>query len=128
MTALKVDAWLPIGPSTVSDPPNRRDSGRFEAHFKCHCSDGRQEGVGTLEDISRSGALIEKTVVVPERGDRVDLSLEVPVIGSLVLRGRVVRRTITGFAIEFERLEASASRLVDDLAAIVEARKRQWDG
>jgi hypothetical protein len=108
----------------MEDPPeNRRDSGRFEASFECSCAGIRQKGSGILEDISRSGALIEKTLLTPDPGELVGLHLDVAGVGSVVLIGRMVRRTFTGFALEFDQLDDRAAALVDNLAAVVQRRR-----
>jgi hypothetical protein len=108
----------------MSAPPtNRRTSGRFEAEFECLCAGIRQKGSGVVEDISRSGALIGRTLLVPERGELVGLCLALPTRGCIVLIGHVARRTMGGFAIEFDHLDAEAERFVDDVAAIVCPRR-----
>lgn len=109
----------------MSELRNRRRSGRFEANFECLCAGTRQKGTGLLTDISQHGALIENTSVVPDRDELVGLNLELPELGFVVLIGRVIRQTISGFAIEFDHLDADAQQLVDNVAAIVEGRRRQ---
>ncbi len=103
-------------------PSNRRDSGRFEAHFDCFCAGIRQKGSGILEDISSNGARIARTLVVPDRDELVGLCLELPNRGCIVLIGRVVRQTLDGFAIEFDHLDPDAELFVRDVAAIVRKR------
>ena len=104
-------------------PQNRRDSGRFEADFECLCAGVHQKGSGVIEDISYRGALIGTTRVVPDRGELVGLGLELANLGAVVLIGRMVRLTISGFAIEFDHLDARAKEFVDSVAAIVHGRE-----
>ena len=102
---------------------NRRDSGRFDANFECVCAGTSQRGTGTLEDISRTGALIENTRVIPDRGEVVGLSLDLAGFGCIVLIGQMVRRTLTGFAIEFDHLDADAELFIDNVASLVNPRR-----
>ena len=82
-----------------------------------------QKGSGVIEDISYRGALIGTTRVVPDRGELVGLGLELANLGAVVLIGRMVRLTISGFAIEFDHLDARAKEFVDSVAAIVHGRE-----
>lgn len=94
----------------------------MEANFECLCAGVKQKGSGVVANISRSGALIENTTVLPDRGELVGLCLEVAGVGCVVLVGRLVRQTFKGFAIEFDHLDARAAKLVDSVAAILRAR------
>ena len=92
------------------------------------CAGTNQRGTGVLADISRTGALIEKTLVVPDRGELVGLALELQDLGALVLIGRVVRQTFSGFAIEFDHLDARATEFVDCVAGLVKPQGRTREG
>ncbi len=107
-----------------SHPSNRRDSGRFEANFECQVAGVRTKGRGVIEDISRTGALIERTLLAPERGELVGLALEIEGCGCVVLIGRVVRQTFGGFALEFDHLDVQAEEVIDNVAALVRAQRR----
>lgn len=102
---------------------NRRDSGRFDANFECMCAGTTQRGTGTLEDISRTGALIENSRVIPDKGEVVGLSLDLAGFGCIVLIGHMVRRTLTGFAIEFDHLDADAELFIDNVSSLVNSRR-----
>ena len=107
----------------MSDDREPRESGRFDANFECVCAGTTQTGSGILEDISRTGALIENTPVTPDRGEIVGLSLDLAGFGCIVLIGRMVRRTMTGFAIEFDHLDADAELFIDNVASLVKSRR-----
>ena len=111
------------GDTMADTDGNRRDSGRFDANFECICAGTNQRGMGTLEDISRTGALIENTRVIPDRGEVVGLSLDLAGFGCIVLIGHMVRRTITGFAIEFDHLDTDAELFIDNVASLVKSRR-----
>ncbi len=104
--------------------PERRDSQRAVAHFKCLCSGFGGTGSGVLTNISGSGAQIEETSFVPVRGELVGLSLDLPLPGASLLIGWVIRHSESGFAIEFDESDAKTQRLAREIAAIVPMRSR----
>ena len=98
---------------------NRRRDGRFVAHFECNYAASRRKGTGILVDISRFGALIDEASELPTRGEMVTLRFEHPSDSEVLLYGWVTRHRSRGFAIEFDELEPTALRLVEDLAGLV---------
>jgi hypothetical protein len=91
---------------------------------------GRFEVIGTLVDISYSGALVEDTSMQPEIRTPVVLYLylappgDFKAVSPFKLTGHVVRHSSTGFAIEFtDRFDPDVRRLVDDAAAILTASR-----
>ena len=75
--------------------------------------------MGTLVDISYSGALLDKTTQRPEIGTPLRLYITFPPAKSFELVGRVVRHTESGFAVEYDtRNDPAICSLVDDAAAI----------
>ncbi len=97
---------------------HRRDS-RFHTQFDALYSAGREEGAGTLVDISRSGAHLEQTSLRPEVGSKVRIYIFVRPVSPFELVGEVVRHTDSGFAIESIEASEEILELVDDVAALV---------
>jgi hypothetical protein len=98
----------------------------LEAFF----SEDLYEVIGTLTNISYSGALIEDTSMQPEVGTPCVLYLYLKPPGAFKavspfrLTGHVVRHTSTGFAIEYEdTFDPDVRRMVDDAAAILDASR-----
>lgn len=98
---------------------DRRSSGRIQTRFELLYSAGRNEGTGTLADISYSGAMIEGATLKPELGKQLRLYVFVQPVAPFEVVGTVVRHTDTGFAISYPTLSEEVRRLVDDAAAIV---------
>jgi hypothetical protein len=99
---------------------NRRRDGRIKTRFETLYA----TGVGVLTDISYSGAMLEKSEVLPEVGSDIRLFVFLQPIDPIQLVGQVVRHTPEGFAIEFKDLDPDVRRFVDDVAAIVATPKR----
>ena len=83
---------------------DQRRGVRRQIEFEVVYNSGREEGTGVLVDISNSGALFEDTSLQPKLGTEVQLNvLLYGEDGSVPLLGKVVRHTLTGFAIEITR-------------------------
>lgn len=99
----------------------RRDP-RFIVALNAHYSSGPEEGIGILSNISYSGALIEDSSVRPTVGSRVRIYVFVEPTDPIApaspyeLRGRVVRHSPSGFAIEYEDPDPEVRELVDEAA------------
>jgi len=99
----------------------RRRSPRFRARFDALLSTGRQEGAGTLAEISYSGARLDEASIRPEPGSRITLYVFVQPVAPFELQGVVVRHTETGFAVDYDLFDAEIRRLVDDVSALIAA-------
>lgn len=97
----------------------QRGHPRYRTRFDTLCSSGREEGAGTLVDLSYTGARLEDASVRPALGTKVRLFVFVQPVAPFELSGQVVRHTERGFAIAFGSLEPEVARLVDDVAALV---------
>ncbi len=96
---------------------------RFETLY---CSD-RQEGEAVLADVSYSGALLEGHTKKPALGSRVMLYVCLPNGAKPVeLRGKVVRYTALGFAIQYDQPNPDVVRFVDDAAALVSVLREDF--
>jgi hypothetical protein len=100
----------------------------LEAFF----SEDLYEVIGTLTNISYSGALIEDTSMQPEVRTPCVLYLYLKppsafeAVSPFRLTGHVVRHTSTGFAIEYEdTFDPDMRRMVDDAAAILTAERAE---
>jgi len=99
----------------------RRDP-RFSVALNAHYSTGPEEGIGVLSNISYSGALIEGSSVQPTVGTKVRVYVFVESSDPIApaspyeLVGRVVRHSISGFAIEYEDPDPEVRDLVDEAA------------
>jgi hypothetical protein len=102
---------------------NRRDL-RIRTQFETLYSAGRMEGAGVLADISYSGARLDGVSHKPELGSVLRLYVFLHPVNPFELKGRVVRHTEKGFAIEYKDLDPEIRRLVDDAAAVVAQPKR----
>ena len=106
-------------PNPKTPAADRRRSGRIQTRFELLYSAGRNEGTGTLADISYSGAMIEGATLKPELGKHLRLYVFVQPVAPFEVVGTVVRHTENGFAISYPTLSEEVRRLVDDAAAIV---------
>jgi hypothetical protein len=100
--------------------------------LEVYFSEDLYEVIGTLTNISYSGALIEDTSMQPEVGTPCVLYLYLKPRGAFKavspfrLTGHVVRHTSTGFAIEYEdTFDPDMRRMVDDAAAILTAERAE---
>lgn len=98
---------------------NRRGHPRFRTRFDVLCSTGESEGAGTLVNISRSGARLDRSSMMPEVGTKVRLYIFIQPVSPFELSGEVVRADDSTFAIRYSDLDAEIGRLVDDVAALV---------
>jgi hypothetical protein len=103
---------------------NRRTDNRIQARFESLYSAEQTEGMGTLVDISYSGALIEGSDRKPELGKPIRIFIFIQPVSPLELAGTVVRHTEEGFAVEYPEVGDEIRDLVDDAAAIVNVRPR----
>jgi len=97
----------------------RRNHPRFRTRFDVLCSTGEQEGAGTLVNISRSGARLDSTSMLPEIGTKVRLYVFIQPVCPFEIAGEVVRHEGSTFAIRYGNLDPEIGRLVDDVAALV---------
>jgi hypothetical protein len=97
----------------------KRKQMRFTTRFDALYSTGPAEGVGTLMDLSYSGALLEGVSQLPEVGTEVRLFVFVQPVAPFELVGHVVRCTDSGFAIEYDVDDPEVRSLVDDVSALV---------
>ncbi len=98
---------------------DQRRSPRFHTQFDALYSAGRQEGAGTLSDISIGGALMTEVSVCPPIGTKVRLYIFVQPVAPFGLVGEVVRHIPGGFAVENIEASPEIAQLVSDVAAIV---------
>jgi len=98
---------------------NRRAHPRFKTRFDVLCSAGESEGSGTLVNISRSGAGLDTSSIIPELGTNVRLYIFIQPVCPFELAGEVVRAEESTFAIRYSNLDSEVGRLVDDVAALV---------
>jgi hypothetical protein len=97
----------------------RRRSPRFKARFDALYTAGREEGGGTLVQLSYSGARLAQTSVQPEIGTKVTLYIFIQPVAPFELTGFVARHTEDGFALDYDLFDAEVRRLVDDVAALI---------
>ncbi len=112
----------------MTDTTDKRRCDRISIRLEVYFSEDLHEVVGTLTDISYSGALIEDTSMQPAIGTPCALYLHLEpsgdfnAVSSIKLTGRVVRHISTGFAIEYNHhFDLDIRQLVDDAAAILTA-------
>ena len=75
---------------------------RAEVEIIVLCASGTDRGAGTLESLSLSGALLQKTSIRPKLGAAVEIRFRLPGDEKPVaLAGTAVRHSTSGFAIEF---------------------------
>jgi hypothetical protein len=105
---------------------DKRRGFRVSIRLEVYFSEDLYEVVGTLTNISYSGALIEDTSMQPEICTPCALYLyltppgDFKAVSPFRLAGHVVRHSSTGFAIEFEdTFDPDVRRMVDDAAAIL---------
>ncbi len=99
---------------------DRRTHPRYRTRFDAFCSSGREEGEGTLHDLSYAGARILDSPICPPEGTKVRLYLFVDPSRPFELTGTVARHVEAGFALSFGDLPSELRSLVDDFAAVVE--------
>jgi hypothetical protein len=98
---------------------DQRGSQRFRTHFDALISSGREEGAGTLAEVSYSGARVESASTQPPIGARITLYVFVLPVSPFELTGQVARHTDSGFAVSYDLFDPEIRRLVDDVAALV---------
>jgi hypothetical protein len=115
---------------TMTATTNRHRDYRISIRLEAFFSEDLYEVIGTLTDISYSGALIEDTSMQPEIGTPCVLYLYLKppgpfkAVSPFMLTGCVARQTPTGFAIEYkDKFDPDVHRLVDDAAAIIDASR-----
>ncbi len=100
---------------------DQRRSQRFRTHFDALISSGREEGAGMLAEVSYSGARVESASTQPPIGARITLYVFVLPVSPFELTGQVARHTDSGFAVAYDLFDPEIRRLVDDVAALVQA-------
>ncbi len=111
---------------TLEGQKHRSD--RISIRLEVYFSEDLYEVVGTLTNISYSGALIVGTSMQPEIGTPCVLHVYLKPPGAFnaaspfKLTGSIVRHSSTGFAIEFtNRFDPGVRRMVDDAEGILAA-------
>lgn len=111
--------------ATTSEVRARRVPIRLDTYF----SYDRVEGAGVIANISYSGALIEPSPKRPEIGTPIILYVRLHPPAAFAahspfeLVGRVVRHSLSGFAVRYaEGADLALRQMVDDAAALVAAR------
>jgi len=114
----------------VTRSTDRRRGFRVSIRLEVYFSEDLYEVVGTLTNISYSGALIEDTSMQPEIGTPCALYLyltppgDFNAVSPFKLTGHVVRHSSTGFAMEFDdTFDPDVRRMVDDADAIMAASR-----
>lgn len=100
---------------------DQRRSQRFRTQFDALISSGREEGAGTLAEVSYSGARVESASTQPPVGARITLYVFVLPVSPFELTGQVARHTDSGFAVSYDLFDPEIRRLVDDVAALVQS-------
>ena len=98
---------------------DRRRSPRFKARFDALISSGKEEGAGSLVEISYCGARLENASFVPAEGTKVTLYVFVQPVAPFELTGWVSRAADAGFALDYDLFDPEIRRLVDDVAALI---------
>ncbi len=100
----------------IAETLERRFAPRKQAHFSVLCRSGIQNFAGKLVNISESGALLESEGNCPAVGSIVTIEFNSPELDKHIkLKGKVVRHTGSGFAIEFLGVTKELLELVGDL-------------
>ncbi len=104
----------------------RRRGYRISIRLEVYFSEDLYEVVGTLTNISYSGALIDDTSMHPVIGTPAVLYVYLKSPGAFKavspfrLTGHVIRHSSTGFAMEYgDNFDPDVRRMVDDAAAIL---------
>jgi hypothetical protein len=99
-------------------PAELRNAVRLKTLFKTIYCSGHEEGEAILTDVSSSGALLESGTK-PAMGRSVALHACLPGgVKPVMVRGKVVRHTSDGFAIQYDKPNLQVVRFFDDTAAI----------
>jgi hypothetical protein len=99
-------------------PIESRNGVRLKTLFETLYCSGREEGEAMLADVSYSGALLESEAK-PSMGSSVTLNVCLPDgVKPVKLRGKVVRHTSGGFAIQYDKPNPQVVRIFDDTAVI----------
>jgi hypothetical protein len=98
---------------------------RVQTEFESLYTSDRQEGAGTLSNISYSGAQIAGASLKPELGTKVGIYVFIQPVSPFELIGEVVRHTEDGFAIALDPSTQEIRNLVDDASAIVNVRSKR---
>ncbi len=114
----------------MTEMTKRRRGYRISIRLEVYFSEELHEVVGTLTNISYSGALIVGTSMQPEIGAPCVLHVYLKPPGAFnaaspfKLTGSIVRHSSTGFAIEFDdTFDPDVRRMVDDADAILTAQR-----
>ena len=98
---------------------------RVQTEFESLYTSDRQEGAGTLSNISYSGAQIAGASLKPELGTKLRIYVFIQPVSPFELIGEVVRHTEDGFAIALDPSTQEIRNLVDDASAIVNVRSKR---
>ncbi len=95
-------AWLGLADDDPQTAQERRAAPRKQVHFLVLCRSGIKQGSARLVNISLTGARLESTSIHPAAGAIVKVRLDsLELDAPIELKGKVVRHTGTGFAIQF---------------------------
>ncbi len=98
-------AWLGLSVARPNNPGERRVAPRTEVRFAVLCRSGIRNGAGVLVNISASGALLECPSICPATDSILTIQFDTPERDAPIkLRGKVVRQTKAGFAVQFLRV------------------------
>lgn len=99
----------------MAENPKRenRQEQRTDIGIEVLCSAGREEGTGTLANLSPSGALLEATTLRLTVGDSVTILFpSTSNEDSQVLPTEVIRLTASGFGVKFKVYVPAINRLI----------------
>ncbi len=114
-------AWLGLPVPGPNNPGERRLASRTEVRFAALCRSGLRNGAGVLVNISASGAQLECQSIRPATDSIVTIQFDIPEREAPIkLRGKVVRQTKAGFAVQFLRVTPELLELVGDPSTPVE--------
>ncbi len=106
-------------PGAAGEAMERRFEGRIETRFEVVWVAGRLEGEGRLRNLARSSAWVDDVSVQPPPGARIRITILDPAEEGEDLElfhADVVRRTSSGFAVEFHPASShKIGRLLDRL-------------
>ena len=100
---------------------DRRRTPRFKTRFDVLLSTGREEGAGSLCEISYSGARLVGSSLRPHVGQQIHLYIFIQPVAPFEISGHVARVAESGFAVDYDLFDPEIRRLVDDVAALIAA-------
>ena len=98
----------------TADSPTRKE--RHVLATQAGYTAGREEGIGTLENISHTGALLRNTTSKPAIGTVLQLYVLREDLPAVELEARVARHSAQGFAVQFVSFTKELGELIEALA------------